>query len=290
MPGKKDVYMISEEISALLKNISIYTLIKNIFEESGYPVVTRKLLLIRQKLPRKKMDGYWVKDWSEVTYDAAELVKAKAISEGWDVDDLGGNNATKLNILNSIQNDPDFILWYGHCCGIPCSSNLCGQVNDQPVPAISAQLGNVSLLSGRTVSANCCYTLKGVGKDAIKANAVAYLGYKLALGFVTGALPLASIYKEIEDDFIEGANAPIITLLEGSTYEVALKKGWDMWNQKYWKWVKKCTPPPGQSLTPLGKLVCGDLLPAFLDNRGGIDRLGEAKVVARPIGILLPTP
>lgn len=279
-------YTLSDELLAKMKSVSITAFIKSVFE-SGYPLVTRKLLLVRQKLPRKTVKGATVKDFSEVTFEAAERVKNVAKTNGWTVEDLAGNNATQQNILAAFEKLPDFVLWYGHCYGVGACNNLAGQENDQLVSVIGSQAGHVQLLSGRTVNANCCLTAANVGLQAINAKAVAYLGYTLYLGFVTGALPLAPLFTEIEEDFIKGVNAPTIALLEGATYEAAFKKGWDVWDQKYDKWVTKCTPPPGQSLTKEGQKLCQLVLPAFLDNRNGLDRLGNPKAVARPIGIVV---
>lgn len=253
---------LSEKTISMLEQVSVADFIDLFIK---YPIVTRKLLLIRPKLPG---DGYTM-----VTHKAAGLVKQKAKDAGWTVDNLEGNNATTENILKAIKKKPDFVVYYGHSLNI---HNIPGQKNNQLEVAISP--GNVGVLLGRTLSTVACYLAKVLGPAAIKAKVVAFLGYKTVHTVFT--------VGKLLDDFIEGSNAANYALLEGKKYEEAYQIGWNAYDQKwlYWSTLQK-----KGLLTPEGKKICPLALAAFLNNRDGLTRLGNPKGVARPIGIVVTT-
>ncbi len=263
--GNHIILKISDELVETLGSITAIEFLQG-YIELAYPLVTRKLLLICQNLPSDPV--------TEFTFAAAEKLEAAAKSGGWDVKPLKGNAATKQNIVDKLTNwKPDFVVYYGHSCS---SDNWCGQENDAPVTAVGIHAGNVHLLSGRTASTVSCYTAKNMGPAAIKAGAVAYLGYKdsylvLFLEKPSTASKWALAYfKKLTGRMREAANAPNKALLQGATYETAYQKGYDAWT-KNWQTYKKDLNPT---------------VPAtMLKNRKGLLRLGNPKAVARPIGL-----
>jgi hypothetical protein len=302
MPGNDSRNVESQKILDLLENVTVASFLRTIFE-IGYPVVTRKLLLIRQKLPRKKdpTSGLWVQDPTEVLHKAATIIKQKANSLNWVVDDLSGNNATKSNILSALKKKPDFVMYYGHCCGIGCA-HICGQENDKSVAAIGLHSGvggksNVDLISGITASANACLTASNLGPDAIKKGTLAYLGYTNLLTGISfqfsnendpvptaaTASPAELTILNAQADFIECVNSYNIALLEGCTYKEAFAIGDDMYKKKWGTWKNACSGNP----TDFGKKICPMIKDVFNQNRQIFARLGNPSAVARPIGILV---
>lgn len=227
-----------------------------------YPIVTRKLLLIRPlRLDRPEEVG--------LNKVADALVK-KAKDAHWDVTDLKGNSATPNNIQNNIKNwKPDFVVYYGHSS----NSNIPGQENDQLKTAISAS--NVSLLSNITASITACHTMISVGDPAIKAGAIGYLGYNVSFLGLFGQL--------YDHDFTEAANAANIALLNGEKYSEAKDKGFNRWKQFYTDLKNYLKTHPNVKIDPT-------IPPGLLANANGLDYLGDPNAVARPIGILLATP
>ncbi len=231
---------------------------------SKYPIVTRKLLLIR---PLRTGDGY-----TEFCHAAAELLKQDAQTGGWTVNDLAGNNATRAAVLNAIQqDDPDFVIHYGHSINM---HNLSGQKNGQLEIAIGP--GDAALLSGRSLSTVSCSTAKVLGPALISAKARAYLGY--------ADLHTVYVGSGMAAEFTEASNAANLALLNGETYEVAYQIGRNAYDQKWLKWSS--LQKQGK-LTPLGKKICPLVMAALLKDRNGLTRLGNPRAVARPIGILL---
>ena len=302
MTDENPELVISKKTLDVLERVSIASFIKSVSE---YPIVTRKLLLIRQKKPRKwdPASKLWKQDPTEILHEAAERVKTKALSKGWAVDDLSGNNATKQNILNAFQKKPDFILYYGHCCGTNCA-HICGQENDVSVPAIGLYAGpnstsNVNLISGLSVSATACITASNLGLEAIKKKTRAYLGYTALLTSVSfantvknfpvptmaNASPSEKVILDAQEDFIECVNSYNIALLEGMTYKDAWKIGDETYAKKWNKWKSMCVPP--EKRTDFGKKICPWLKDTFNQNRMIFVRLGIPIAVARPIGIVI---
>jgi hypothetical protein len=227
-----------------------------------YPIVTRKLLLIRPLRPNHP---------EEVAINnVADAFVKKAKDANWDVTDLKGNSATPTNIINNIKNwKPDFVVYYGHSY----NSNIPGQENNQLKVAISAS--NVSLLSKITASITACHTMTAVGIPAIKAGTIGYLGYKTSFTGVWGSL--------LDHDFEESANAANIALLNGEKYTVAKDIGYKRWKKFHTDLVNYLQTHPNVKIDPT-------IPPGILANANGLDYVGNSNAVARPIGILLSTP
>jgi len=226
-----------------------------------YPIVTRKLLLIRPLRPNH--------DDEATMNNIADALVVKAKDAGWEVNDLKGNAATKTDIVNTINNwNPDFVVYYGHSY----NSYIPGQQNNQLQLAITPS--NVSLLSNRTASITACHTVATIGVPAIQAGAVGYLGYTAPFTLAWGP----SIYQDMED----ATNTANVALLNGEKYTEAKKKGHDKWYSVYKKWdqLQKTYPTKIDPTLPGG----------LLDNANGLDYVGNPNAVARPIGILLATP
>lgn len=258
---------ISDEQIEVLKSVSVFDLMTTIFE-MGYPIVTRKLLLISQKLPSDAV--------TDVLSAAANILHAHATSEKWDVHHLQGNAATKQNIVDHLNKcNPDFVVYYGHSCN---SDNWCGQKNDMPEISIGLHAGNVKLLSGRTASTVSCFTAKNMGPAAIKAKTIAYLGYMDYFSVVVPKNPynvptwLKLFVEQVNADIIEAANEPNKALLSGETYAAAYQKGYEAWTDKWKIYAYNLDPTPAI---------------VMLNNRKYLLRLGEAKALARPMGILV---
>ena len=236
-----------------------------------YPIVTRKLLLIRPLRPNHP---------EEVAINnVANALVIKANEAGWDVTDLKGNSATPTNIENTINNwKPDFVVYYGHSY----LSNIPGQENDQLKVAISAS--NVSLLSNITASITACHTMIAVGKPAIAAGTIGYLGYNSNFLIVWGSLKdnAGNWGASLDPDFEAATNAANIALLNGEKYSEAHEKGILRWKKFYDDLSTYLKNNPNMLIDPT-------ILPGILANSKGLDYLGNENAVARPIGILLST-
>ncbi len=257
--------MIAEDLMRKFKTVTVFDLVKSIFD-MGYPFVTRRLLLVYQNLPNDSV--------TTVTSKAANEIKSVAMSEGWTIDELGGNNATKQNVEASInQNNPDFILHFGHSCN---HDNWCGQNNNISQITIGLDANNLNLLTSRTTCTVSCYTAQNMGPAAILGGTIAYLGYSQYFTVCAPKNPnnvpayVKNFIDGVNDDIIMAANEPIINLLRGETYAVAYQKGVDMWDQKWLKYSTYLDPTPAMIM---------------LDNRNSLTLLGNSKAVARPIGI-----
>jgi hypothetical protein len=227
-----------------------------------YPIVTRRLLLIRPLRP-----GH---DEEVAINKVADALVVKAKEADWEVKDLKGNSATPNNIVNTINNwKPDFLVYYGHSLG----SNIPGQENNQLKIAISAN--NVSLLSNKTASISACHTMNTVGTPAVKAGVIGYLGYKVSFTGVWGPL--------LYNDFEEATNAANIALLNGEKYTEAKDKGYKRWIKFYTDLVNFLKTNPNVKIDPT-------IPPGILANANGLDYVGNPNAVARPIGILLINP
>ena len=248
---------------SLLGQMSIAEFIEQI---NKYPVVTRKLLLIR---PLR------LTDQAEVFMNkVADEVKKGALKGNWDINDLKGNQATKKNILDAIKNKkPDFIMYFGHSY----NTYIPGQENNSLVYAITPQ--NVQVLSGKAVIVNACYTAMSIGPKAISAKTRAYIGF-------TNLLTILFYSNEVEDDCKEALSVANLALLNGDIFETAWQKGWNTWDQKWKDWTSFCIKNKDK-LTEKGIEFCQMGPAALLNNRNRFARLGEKKAVARPIGILV---
>jgi hypothetical protein len=261
--------MISEELMNKFKTITVFDLVKSIFD-MGYPIVTRKLLIIYQDLPNDSVTA--------VTSKAAKNIISPAQSEGWTIEELGGNNATKQNVTNKINTyNPDFILHYGHSCN---HDNWCGQNNNTSEITIGLDANNLNLLSGRTTCTVSCFTAQNMGPDAIQAGTIAYLGYSNYFTVCVAKNPnnvpayVKNYIDNVNDDIIIAANEPMINLLRGETYATAFQKGIDMWDQKWLKYSTNLDPTPAAIM---------------LDNKKSLtlNLSANTNAVARPFGLFV---
>ena len=176
-------------------------------------VTSKKLLIVRPNCPG---DNYT----TLFSFPSAELVKTKAVAEGWTVTDLQGNNANRANVESNINSKtPDFVIHYDHGSNF----TLYGQNANAITPAIDS--ANVDLLSGRAVSTVSCESAAGLGPLAVSATAKAYLGYD----------DLHWVHLWYLDKFMEASNAANYALLEGKTfqqaYDAAYAKYTEKWNE-----------------------------------------------------------
>ena len=174
-------------------------------------IAKAKLLLIR---PKVLGDAYT----EQFSFDAAELVKNKAISEKWNVIDLQANDASREKVTTNIsEEDPDFVIHYDH----GSTFTLWGQESGVLEAALDA--GNVGLLSGRAASTVSCQSAAGLGPLAIASTATAYLGYN----------DLHWVHLWHLNRFTEASNAANYALLEGKTFQQAYAIGYAKYTEKY---------------------------------------------------------
>jgi len=252
--------------------ISVFELLKK------YPIVTRKLLLIRPLRSEPHVTKEEAQGDKAMNVIACDF-KKKAEAADWQVFDLKGNNATKTSILNMINTqNPDFVVYFGHSL----NTYIPGQKNDKLELAITPS--NISLLANRTASVTACLTLSSIGIPATKAGIVAYLGYKalfsnwFTVHLVTGELLSDS---ELDVDWRGATNAANTALLNGALYKDAKDIGYKKWIETSNKWQAKY-----QSNPQVGPLIAS----SALSNANGLDFVGKSNAVARPIGILITTP
>lgn len=214
-----------------------------------WPVVTRKLLVVRPKFLK---DSYC----SNFTIPASkQLIKAAGKLQ-WDINVLTGNDTNRANVENEIKTySPDFIVHYDHGSW----SGLRGQDSNQKIYALD--MNNVGVLKGHAVSTVSCNSAGGFGPSAIGGGARAYLGYG----------SIVYVYYKYAAKYIDAANAANIALLEGKTFGQAWQIGYDTYTKHY------------QDLLANNSLAAA----AMLTSRNGLKRLGDTRVVARPIGIVL---
>jgi hypothetical protein len=198
-PRLKEVQSIKDQL-AISKLILRWKLAKS-----------KKLLIIRPNCPG---DTYT----TAFSFPSAELVKNKAIAEGWTVTDLQGNNTNKTNVESKINNEkPDYVIHYDH----GSSFTLYGQNSNTISPAIDNS--NVNLLSGRAVSTVSCESAIGLGPLAIASTAKAYLGYD----------ELHWVHLWYLDEFMAASNAANMALLEGKTFQEAYDIAYATYTQKW---------------------------------------------------------
>jgi hypothetical protein len=172
---------------------------------------TKNLLIIRPKFPN---DGYT----GGFSFAAAELVKTKAIAEGWTVTNLQINDANRAKVTQIINTMPiDFVIHYDHGGDFV----MCGQNNNAFENAIDSN--NATLLKGKVASTVSCDTAIGLGPLAVSSGARAYLGYH----------NLHWVYFAWTSQFNEASNAANYALLEGKTYQEAFNIAYATYTQKY---------------------------------------------------------
>jgi len=207
---------------------------------------TKNLLIIRPKFPN---DGYT----GGFSFQACELVKSKAIAEGWTVTDLQINDANRAKVTQVINNTPvDFVIHYDHGGDFV----MCGQNNNLFENAIDNN--NVNLLKGKAASTVSCDTAIGLGPLAVTSGARGYLGYH----------DLHWVYFAWTGQFTEASNAANYALLEGKTFQEAFNIAYAVYTQKYQQILSG-----GDSLAAA----------AMLHNRNCLTLLGDpnAKAVGR---------
>jgi len=167
-------------------------------------LTTKNALLISPALPN---DGF-----TAFTSLAAGLVRVRAQQKGWNLIDLNGNNASRVNVEDALKNKPvDFIIHYDH----GNSFTIYGQNSNSKDPIID--ISNVALLKGKATSTFSCETATGIGPLAISAGAKAYLGYSGPVG----------VKLSFSNEFVEAANAANYELLEGKTFQEAYNKAYN---------------------------------------------------------------
>jgi hypothetical protein len=172
---------------------------------------SKNALIIRPKFPN---DNYTV--W--FSHPAAELVKTKAVAEGWTVTDLQGNDTNRAKVTQTLNNTPtDFVIHYDH----GSDYTMWGQKNDQFEGTIDNN--NVNLLKGKAASTVSCETAVGLGPLAISSGSKAYLGYD----------DLHWVYFAWTNEFTQASNAANYALLEGKTYQDAFNIAYATYTQKY---------------------------------------------------------
>lgn len=207
---------------------------------------TKNLLIIRPKFPN---DGYT----GSFSFQACELVKNKAIAEGWNVTDLQMNDTNRANVTQTINTKPfDFVIHYDHGGDFV----MFGQHNNLFENAIDNN--NVNLLKGKAASTVSCDTAIGLGPLAVTSGSRAYLGYH----------DLHWVYFAWTGQFTEASNAANFALLEGKTFQEAFNTAYSVYTQKY------------QQILNGGDTVAAA---AMLHNRNCLTLLGDpnAKAIGR---------
>jgi hypothetical protein len=188
----------------LAQNLSLSNLIKLWY-------TTKNILIIRPKFPN---DNYT----SLFSFSAAEQIKTKAGTEGWNITDLAINDANRTKVTSTINSKLfDFIVHYDHGGDFV----MCGQNNNQFENAIDNL--NVDLLKGKAASTVSCDTAIGLGPLAVTSGARAYLGYN----------DLHWVYFAWTSQFTQAANAGNIALLEGKTYQEAYNIAYNVHTTMY---------------------------------------------------------
>lgn len=169
-----------------------------------YYYKTKKLLLIRPRIPG---DGY-----TELgSYAWAADVKQKALDEGWQVRDLGVNEATRERIEQEMADfNQTLLMHYDH----GSSFTLWGQENNGSEAGVDEL--NVGQASGSLISTVSCQSASGLGPAAIGEGVKSYIGYTENHVFVTNRIA----------EFGVASNAANFALLEGKTSQEAFDLGW----------------------------------------------------------------
>lgn len=200
------------EMKRIYSPFQEHYLIKRYIELLGPFVLLRKRLLIVR--PKVTGDAYT----DQFSFDAATLVKNKAISEGWIVTDLQGNDASREKVTWAInEKNPNFVIHYDH----GSTYVLWGQESGALEQAVDTT--NVNLLSGRAVSTVSCKSAAGLGPLAVSSTTKAYLGYD----------DLHWVHLWYLNRFTEASNAANLALLEGKTFQEAYNIGYAKYTQKY---------------------------------------------------------
>ena len=200
------------------------------------PPLPKRLLLIR---PRYRRDRFTTSG----SYEWAERVKAKAIAEGWEVEDLSSQRANRAlteQALSRIAVErPRLVMHYDHgseytLYGHPRSRRP-DAIEQGWVPVIDET--NIALCAGTFVSAVACSSAAGLGPLAVADGATGYLGYSEPL--VCGWLD-----SNVER-FGEAANAANYALLEGKSPIEALVIGKRAWNELHSRLIGGAGPSTG---------------------------------------------
>jgi hypothetical protein len=171
----------------------------------------KRLLLIRPRVPGDNYTNLGSYVW-------AEDVKTKALAEGWEVKDLGINDATREKIEDALTNwNPALVIHYDH----GSSYTMWGQEANALEPGIDT--GNVAMASGHVVSTVSCLTAGGLGPDAITKGIVAYIGYT----------DLHTFWTNFPTEFGAAANAANFALLECKTVQEAFDLSWAAYDDLY---------------------------------------------------------
>jgi len=182
------------------------------------PPLRKKMLLIRPTVTGDR--------FTEDSYVWAELVREKAVTEGWEVEDLSGRDATRNNIEDALSviaiERPVLVFHYDHGSEFTLHGHSIDRRDldiDDFAPALDDH--NIDVAAGTFVSAMACLSASGLGPLAIYERVSGYLGYAEALW--------GSISHP--DRFGEAVNAPNYALLEGKTPEEAYEIGYQAWER-----------------------------------------------------------
>ncbi|MDM8561648.1 hypothetical protein [Candidatus Parabeggiatoa sp. HSG14] len=157
--------------------------------------MSKTVLIVRTYKP--------IPDPIEISYQWAETIKQQFITNGWQVIDLGKENATAKKLEQSI-NDVEVVIFYGH----GELDEWCGQSES------ILNLDNVNLLNNKKIYVMACWTTFELGKEAINNKAICYLGY---YSLVKGSL-IPTFYQALG----QCVNKGILVMLENScTFEQA---------------------------------------------------------------------
>lgn len=177
-------------------------------------VAVKKLLLIR---PVIFNDEFTV----NFSYPASKSIGTKALADGWQLTELGGDAANRNFVEDSIRNGaPDLIIHYDH----GGTYTLFGQMNNLRDNGV-IDANNVNLLTSAVISTVSCCSATGLGPLAVAANGrenKAYLGYRV---------PMGCEYKFM-DYFERAANAANYALLEGKTFQEAKDIGYKKYTEE----------------------------------------------------------
>lgn len=181
------------------------------------PLLPKRLLLIR---PTVRGDAPAAR-----AYRWAEDVKTRALAEGWQVDDLGGERATRASVEEALSRvavqRPRLVIHYDHGSELTLYGHAPRrgrQVIDAYEPAIDE--ANVEMAAGMFVTAAACLSAAQLGPLAIRAGASGYIGYSNWV--ITG--------WGSPEEFGEAINAPNYALLEGRSPQEAFALGLRTWD------------------------------------------------------------
>lgn len=164
-----------------------------------------KVLLTR---PAYETTTRYLSAWNQKAINAA-------LRRKWQVTDLKGKSANKINLEKSLAKDnPDLVLLNGH-------GNYTTITGDKSEVLIEVGV-NAKILKDKIVHAFSCETAKTLGPAAVKAGAKAYIGYDEPFVFMaTEGFEAAPLKDKRAAIFLDPAILVSLDLLDGKTAGVA---------------------------------------------------------------------